>query len=130
MNTAKQLPFQVFKFQPQSQARVNQSAIIVNIHYTCRYLCLTCLTDATFLRSFKNGGMAQVVHSIRPLTLNLYINYDVVVCRGVNDQIKMHAQNLADRTGAVTVVPDIYKGKIGVTAEASVIMSIKQANFS
>jgi hypothetical protein len=32
----------------------------------------------------------------------------------------MHAQNLADRTGAVTVVPDIYKGKIGVTAEASV----------
>lgn len=51
--------------------------------------------------------------------------YDAVVCRGVNDQIKMHAQNLADRTGAITVVPDIYKGKIGVTAEASVIMFIQ-----
>ncbi|KAI8580210.1 hypothetical protein K450DRAFT_238687 [Umbelopsis ramanniana AG] len=70
MNTAKQLPFQVFKFQPKSHARINQSAIIVLQEWW-----------------------------------------------GINDQIKMHAQNLADRTGAVTVVPDLYKGKVGVTAE-------------
>jgi hypothetical protein len=43
-----------------------------------------------------------------------------IIRRGINDQIKLHAQNLADRTGAVAVVPDLYKGKIGVTAEASV----------
>ncbi|KAI8146303.1 dienelactone hydrolase [Fennellomyces sp. T-0311] len=36
---------------------------------------------------------------------------------GVNDQIKIHAQRLADSTGALTVVPDLYKGQIGLTAE-------------
>ncbi|GAB5587076.1 hypothetical protein Unana1_01976 [Umbelopsis nana] len=70
MNTAKKLPFQIFKFHPKSEAKVNQAAIIVLQEWW-----------------------------------------------GINDQIKMHAQNLADRTGAVTVVPDLYKGKIGVTAE-------------
>ncbi|KAI9010378.1 dienelactone hydrolase [Phycomyces nitens] len=36
---------------------------------------------------------------------------------GVNDQIKRHAQRIADNTGAHVVVPDLYKGKIGLTAE-------------
>lgn len=31
--------------------------------------------------------------------------------------IKQHAQNIADHTGAYTVVPDLYKGKVGVNAE-------------
>ncbi|CAO3639687.1 unnamed protein product [Cunninghamella echinulata] len=36
---------------------------------------------------------------------------------GVNDTIKSHAKHLADITGIHTVVPDLYKGKIGLTAE-------------
>ncbi|CAO3635490.1 unnamed protein product [Cunninghamella blakesleeana] len=36
---------------------------------------------------------------------------------GVNDTIKAHAQHLSDITGIHTVVPDLYKGKIGLTAE-------------
>ncbi|KAI8144639.1 dienelactone hydrolase [Fennellomyces sp. T-0311] len=36
---------------------------------------------------------------------------------GINDQIKEHAQRIANYTGARTVVPDLYKGKIGLTAE-------------
>ncbi|CAO3691113.1 hypothetical protein G6F70_006525 [Rhizopus microsporus] len=43
---------------------------------------------------------------------------------GVNDMIKQHAQNIADHTGAYTVIPDLYKGKVGVNAEeASHLMS-------
>ncbi|KAF7723772.1 hypothetical protein EC973_001685 [Apophysomyces ossiformis] len=43
---------------------------------------------------------------------------------GVNEQIKVHAQRIADNTGMHTVIPDLYKGKIGVTAEeASHLMS-------
>ncbi|KAJ2958965.1 hypothetical protein NQZ79_g5523 [Umbelopsis isabellina] len=70
MSAAKQLPFQIFKFHPKSEARVNKAAIIVLQEWW-----------------------------------------------GINDQIKLHAQNLANRTGAVTVVPDLYKGKVGVNAE-------------
>jgi carboxymethylenebutenolidase len=36
---------------------------------------------------------------------------------GINDTIKNHAQRIANNTGARTVVPDLYKGKIGLTAE-------------
>ncbi|KAF7731885.1 hypothetical protein EC973_007716 [Apophysomyces ossiformis] len=36
---------------------------------------------------------------------------------GVNDQIKAHAQRISDNTGAFTVVPDLYKGKVGLNAE-------------
>ncbi|KAG0175983.1 Sorting nexin, cytoplasm-to-vacuole targeting pathway/endosomal sorting [Apophysomyces sp. BC1034] len=36
---------------------------------------------------------------------------------GVNDQIKAHAQRISDNTGAFTVAPDLYKGKIGANAE-------------
>jgi carboxymethylenebutenolidase len=36
---------------------------------------------------------------------------------GVNDQIKLHAQKLADLTGAEAIIPDLYKGKIGLEAE-------------
>ncbi|KAI9322113.1 dienelactone hydrolase [Dichotomocladium elegans] len=36
---------------------------------------------------------------------------------GINDQIKAHGQRIANYTGARTVVPDLYKGKIGLTAE-------------
>lgn len=38
---------------------------------------------------------------------------------GVNETIKSHAQHLSDITGIHTVVPDLYKGKIGLTAEVS-----------
>lgn len=36
---------------------------------------------------------------------------------GLNDQIKKHAQHIADNTGCDVVVPDLYKGKIGINAE-------------
>jgi carboxymethylenebutenolidase len=36
---------------------------------------------------------------------------------GINDQIKSHAQKVADRTGAEAIVPDLYKGKLGLNAE-------------
>ncbi|KAL0074369.1 putative carboxymethylenebutenolidase [Phycomyces blakesleeanus] len=43
---------------------------------------------------------------------------------GVNEQIKRHAQHIANNSGAHVVVPDLYKGKIGLTAEeASHLMS-------
>lgn len=36
---------------------------------------------------------------------------------GINDQIKEHAQNIANGTGCTTYVPDLYKGKLGLNAE-------------
>ncbi|KAI8060061.1 dienelactone hydrolase [Gongronella butleri] len=36
---------------------------------------------------------------------------------GINDTIKSHAQHISDLTGIHTVVPDLYKGKVGLTAE-------------
>ncbi|CDS06054.1 hypothetical protein LRAMOSA08582 [Lichtheimia ramosa] len=36
---------------------------------------------------------------------------------GVNECIQNHAQRIANNTGARTVVPDLYKGKLGLTAE-------------
>ncbi|KAL1931052.1 hypothetical protein VTP01DRAFT_10189 [Rhizomucor pusillus] len=43
---------------------------------------------------------------------------------GINDTIKNHGQRIANNTGAHTFIPDLYKGKIGLTAEeASHLMS-------
>lgn len=39
---------------------------------------------------------------------------------GVDRQIKKHAQHVANTTGALAVVPDLYKGKLGLTAEVCV----------
>ena len=36
---------------------------------------------------------------------------------GINETIKNHAQRIANNTGVKTVVPDLYKGKLGLTAE-------------
>ncbi|TPX48086.1 hypothetical protein SeMB42_g02400 [Synchytrium endobioticum] len=36
---------------------------------------------------------------------------------GVNDQIKSHAQRIANGTGAIVIVPDMYDGKLGLNAE-------------
>ena len=36
---------------------------------------------------------------------------------GINDQVKILAQHIADISGAEVYVPDLYKGKIGVNAE-------------
>lgn len=36
---------------------------------------------------------------------------------GVNDQIKSHAQRIANGTGAMVIVPDMYDGKLGLNAE-------------
>ena len=36
---------------------------------------------------------------------------------GLNDQIKTHAQHVATSMGCNVVVPDLYKGKMGVNAE-------------
>ncbi|KAI8097763.1 dienelactone hydrolase [Halteromyces radiatus] len=36
---------------------------------------------------------------------------------GINDTIKAHAQHVSDATGLHVVLPDLYKGKVGLTAE-------------
>ncbi|KAI8331486.1 dienelactone hydrolase [Chlamydoabsidia padenii] len=36
---------------------------------------------------------------------------------GINETIKSHAQHISNATGLHTVVPDLYKGKVGLTAE-------------
>ncbi|KAL3934209.1 MAG: hypothetical protein SGBAC_010021 [Bacillariaceae sp.] len=36
---------------------------------------------------------------------------------GVNDQCKAHAQKIADLVGAEAIIPDLYKGKVGLEAE-------------
>lgn len=36
---------------------------------------------------------------------------------GINNQIKLHAQNFANDIGAEAIIPDLYKGKIGINAE-------------
>jgi carboxymethylenebutenolidase len=46
---------------------------------------------------------------------------------GVNEQIKIHAQKIADITGAEAIIPDLYKGKIGLDAEeASHLMNVDE----
>lgn len=114
MNTAKQLPFQVFKFHPKSEARVNQAAIIVSVRWTC---CIAWTTTKFDLhtRCFKSGGMSTWYDESN--LLRKWPTSWIIACRGINDQIKLHAQHLANRTGALAVVPDLYKGKIGVNAE-------------
>nr|CAG8456615.1 14708_t:CDS:2 [Entrophospora candida]CAG8482716.1 13237_t:CDS:2 [Entrophospora candida] len=43
---------------------------------------------------------------------------------GVNEQIKKHAQIIADNTNSLAIVPDLYKGKLGLSREeASHLMS-------
>ncbi|CAG8731330.1 5182_t:CDS:1, partial [Acaulospora morrowiae] len=36
---------------------------------------------------------------------------------GINEQIKTHAQYIADNTGTLAIVPDLYNGKLGLSAE-------------
>ncbi|CAG8450464.1 6714_t:CDS:2 [Diversispora eburnea] len=36
---------------------------------------------------------------------------------GINEQIKKHAQRIADNVKIMTVVPDLYKGKLGLSSE-------------
>ncbi|RIA90738.1 dienelactone hydrolase family-domain-containing protein [Glomus cerebriforme] len=43
---------------------------------------------------------------------------------GINEQIKIHAQRIADNTNTLTITPDLYKGKLGLSQEeASHLMS-------
>ncbi|CAI2177435.1 10671_t:CDS:2 [Funneliformis geosporum] len=43
---------------------------------------------------------------------------------GINEQIKVHAQHIADNANTLAVVPDLYKGKLGLSQEeASHLMS-------
>ncbi|KAI8884220.1 dienelactone hydrolase [Backusella circina FSU 941] len=67
------------------------------------------------------------VDTFDPKTEKKLANTAIVVLQewwGINDTIKNHAQRIANNTGARTVVPDLYKGKIGLTAEeASHLMS-------
>lgn len=53
-----------------------------------------------------------------PLRLGGAVNDFVLLIRwGINDQVKILAQHIADISGAEVYVPDLYKGKIGVNAE-------------
>ncbi|KAI8985119.1 dienelactone hydrolase [Pilobolus umbonatus] len=67
------------------------------------------------------------VYSFKPQTAKKLAGAAIIVLQewwGVNDTIKKHAQRISDNTGADTIIPDLYKGKIGLTAEeASHLMS-------
>ncbi|CAG8492046.1 12268_t:CDS:2 [Ambispora leptoticha] len=39
---------------------------------------------------------------------------------GVTEQIRLHAQKIADNTRAVSIVPDMYNGKLGLSREACI----------
>ena len=41
---------------------------------------------------------------------------------GLTEQIKVHAQRIADNTNVLTVVPDLYKGKLGLSQEVSILI--------
>ncbi|KAI8081278.1 dienelactone hydrolase [Halteromyces radiatus] len=60
------------------------------------------------------------VFRFKPRTTSKIPGASIIVLQewwGVNNQCKQHAQRLADDTGAHTVIPDLYKGKVGVDAE-------------
>ena len=42
---------------------------------------------------------------------------------GINEQIKGHAQRIADNTNTLAVVPDLYKGKLGLSKEVSLFFN-------
>lgn len=95
LNVAKKLPFQVFPFRPSAHAKIHGAAIIVS--YTLSWV----LYLVRFTKTRTALSSTQVLQE----------------WWGVNDQIKRHAQRIADSTGAYTVVPDLYKGKLGLSAE-------------
>lgn len=53
-----------------------------------------------------------------------YIALAAAMSAGVNDIIKEHAQLIADAGNFRVLVPDLYKGKIGVDAEEASHVSI------
>ncbi|KAI7854477.1 dienelactone hydrolase [Circinella umbellata] len=60
------------------------------------------------------------VYQFKPQKLSKVPGSAIIVLQewwGIDNQIKRHAQHLSDNTGMTTFVPDLYKGKIGVTAE-------------
>ncbi|CDH54501.1 protein usf [Lichtheimia corymbifera JMRC:FSU:9682] len=60
------------------------------------------------------------VFSFQPKTTSKLRGGAIIVLQewwGVDRQIKKHAQHVANATGALAVVPDLYKGKLGLTAE-------------
>ncbi|KAI9256576.1 dienelactone hydrolase [Phascolomyces articulosus] len=60
------------------------------------------------------------VFTFKPQKLSRVPGSAIIVLQewwGIDTQIKVHAQRIADSTGIFSVVPDLYKGKIGVTAE-------------
>jgi carboxymethylenebutenolidase len=76
---------------------------------------------AAAFRCLLTTGMAlPPFTSIKPSS-GLAVNAPAVIVIqewwGINDQIKAHAQKVADMTGAEAIVPDLYKGKLGLNAE-------------
>jgi hypothetical protein len=108
------LPFTVLSYDPQTSVpKIPGAAVIVSKLPLCT---LGRVSHLYFSRFYKNGK-ATTMH---PFSTGLTF----FLCRwGVNETIKSHAQNISNATGLHTVVPDLYKGKVGLTAEVSLSLS-------
>eukprot|EP00842_Homolaphlyctis_polyrhiza_P005688 jgi/Hompol1/611/HPOL_005384-RA len=74
-------------------------------------------TPHATLRHELNAADAKAVHTPNPAVIVLQEYW------GVDEQIKAHAQRIANQTGAVALVPDLYKGKLALDeAEATHLM--------
>lgn len=63
---------------------------------------------------------ATLEHPLHGSTAKDALQPSIIVIQewwGVNDQIKAHAQRIANNTGATAIVPDIYYGKTTLDAE-------------
>lgn len=91
----------------------------INIALYSLFLLLP-LSSSTSFYNIMPKTLPFPIFRYKPLTPASIQGGVIIVLQewwGVNKQCQEHAQKLADRTGAHTVIPDLYKGKVGVDAE-------------
>ena len=106
------LPFKVFTFEPKDASKkIEGSAIIVSIQI---YNILDSQKKSHSLLSNMQHAYNEFVYNYKKIT---WLYQVLQEWWGINETIKNHAQRIANNTGVKTVVPDLYKGKLGLTAE-------------
>eukprot|EP00878_Enallax_costatus_P046243 GHUV01055991.1.p1 GENE.GHUV01055991.1~~GHUV01055991.1.p1 ORF type:complete len:113 (-),score=19.67 GHUV01055991.1:420-758(-) len=89
-------------------------------HRTC---LLCCTADELLTVNIQSGWSSAAVVGITPAllpTFCLHVSDITAVCHplpGVNDIIKEHAQLISEKGGFRCIIPDLYKGKVGVDKE-------------
>jgi len=94
--------------------------IHLNVDATTHRSMSSAITTTEKLEKLKKpDGSAIPVHIFTNLKGETKRDQGIVVIQewwGINDQIKQHAQYLADQ-GYVVLVPDLYRGKLGLDVE-------------